>query len=177
MVDFRSAIPGSFSGGVDNGEIVAGGYSFGDFALARYDPDGTLDRSFGSGGKVTTDFSGSGSFEIAFAIAIQSDGKIVATGPSDASGSYDFALARYNSNGTLDASFGSAGIVMTDFSGSGSFDWPTALGHPSRRQDCGGRRFRRRLRVSPVQSLTLPLLGSQNRVGRSGSLDHLAPFL
>ncbi len=70
-----------------DGEIVAGGYSFGDFALARYDPDGTLDRSFGSGGKVTTDFSGSGSFEIAFAIAIQSDGKIVATGPSDASGS------------------------------------------------------------------------------------------
>ncbi|HKI85197.1 MAG TPA: delta-60 repeat domain-containing protein [Thermoanaerobaculia bacterium] len=97
-----------------------------DFALARYNPDGTLDDSFGSNhnGVVLTDFSGSGSQDDAFAVAIQSDGKIVAAGESRASGSYDFALARYNPDGTLDTSFGSNhdGLVLTDFSGSGSLD-------------------------------------------------------
>jgi uncharacterized delta-60 repeat protein len=112
-----------------DGKILAAGFSdtdnnFGfDFALARYSADGSLDTSFGRGGKVVTDFSGSGvSREVAYAIAIQKDGKIVAAGYSDVSGSHDFALARYNADGSLDTSFGSGGKVLTDFSGGGSFD-------------------------------------------------------
>jgi uncharacterized delta-60 repeat protein len=100
---------------------IDGGY---DFALVRYNSNGTLDASFGTGGRVTTDFDlvGQGfSFALASSVAIQPDGKIVAAGDARLSGGRDFALARYNSNGTLDASFGTGGRVTTDFSGS-TFD-------------------------------------------------------
>jgi uncharacterized delta-60 repeat protein len=102
--------------------IVSGGQT--DFALARYNSDGSLDSTFGSGGKVTTDFGGN---DQAVAVAIQPDGKIVAAGATCANAAlgcdvftgsgYDFAIARYNSNGTLDSSFGSGGKVTTDFHG------------------------------------------------------------
>ena len=84
-----------------------------DFALARYNSDGTLDQSFGDGGKTTADFSG---VDVATAIAIQSDGKIVLTGRALGSGQgFDFALARYNGDGSLDMTFGEGGKVQTDF--------------------------------------------------------------
>ena len=76
---------------------------------------GTLDPSFGTGGKVTTDFAGSG--DGAGAIAVQPDGKLVAAGAATINDQVDFALARYNSDGTLDTSFGTAGRVTTDFGG------------------------------------------------------------
>jgi uncharacterized delta-60 repeat protein/uncharacterized repeat protein (TIGR01451 family) len=100
-----------------DGKIVAvgGGGPASDFVAARYNPDGTLDTSFGSGGVVTTDL---GPFEAATAVVIQADGKIVATG-STSSG--NFALVRYNADGSLDASFGSGGIVTTNFGFSSSF--------------------------------------------------------
>jgi uncharacterized delta-60 repeat protein len=82
-----------------------------DFALARYDAAGTLDPTFGTAGLVTTDFGGS--VDRAFAMALQPDGKLVVAGDSDA----NFALARYNPNGSLDASFGSGGKVLTSFGG------------------------------------------------------------
>jgi uncharacterized delta-60 repeat protein len=82
-----------------------------DFALARYEAAGTLDLTFGTAGLVTTDFGGS--VDRAFAMALQPDGKLVVAGDSDA----NFALARYNSNGSLDASFGSAGKVIMSFGG------------------------------------------------------------
>jgi uncharacterized delta-60 repeat protein len=117
-----------------DGKIVAAGYSFAsgttpsDFALARYNPDGTLDPTFNATGKVLTDFSGSGSGDAANAVAIQSDGKIVAAGYSLASGSpWDFALARYNPDGTLDTTFNATGKVLTHFSGSGSGSFASAL--------------------------------------------------
>jgi uncharacterized delta-60 repeat protein len=116
-----------------NGKIVVAGLSDAsgipyDFALARYNPDGTLDSAFNSTGKVLTDFSESGSVDVARALAIQSDGKIVAAGYSNAGGiSNDFALARYNPDGTLDSSFNSTGTVVTDFSGSGSQDEGSAV--------------------------------------------------
>jgi uncharacterized delta-60 repeat protein len=107
-----------------DGRIVVAGDTFDpdaesfDFALARYNTDGSLDSSFGSGGRVATDFFGFG--DIANAIAVQSDGRIVAAGNgrSAISGFDDFALARYNSNGSLDTSFDSDGKVNTDFFGS-----------------------------------------------------------
>jgi uncharacterized delta-60 repeat protein len=99
-----------------DGKIVAAGYapgSGGRFALARYDTDGTLDATFGGDGKVTTNFT-SGS-DGAVDVAIQSaDGKIVASGVADGGGGR-FALARYESDGTLDATFGGDGRVTTDF--------------------------------------------------------------
>ncbi len=109
-----------------DGKIVAagqGGSSF-DFALARYNADGSLDTSFGSGGKVTTDF---GVFEAATAVAIQRDGKIVATGSTFSSGFQQFALARYNADGSLDTSFGSGGIVTTDFGFGSGFGGALAI--------------------------------------------------
>ena len=88
------------------------------FALARYNPDGSLDVTFGVGGKVITDFSGL--LESAEALAIQSDGKIVAAGlVSQGRTSSDFRLARFNPNGSLDTTFGIDGKVITDFLGRG----------------------------------------------------------
>jgi uncharacterized delta-60 repeat protein len=108
-----------------DGKIVVAGGAFplftflGDFELVRYNPDGTLDTSFGVGGIVTTSFPGQGSY--AFDVALQPDGRIVAAGTdfvnfsSQQSSNTDFALARYLPDGTLDTSFGSDGKVTTDF--------------------------------------------------------------
>ena len=84
------------------------------FCLARLNIDGSLDNTFGNGGKVVTSIGISAS-EI-FAVAIQSDGKIIAAGYStqDFDLSADFTIVRYNADGTLDNSFGNGGIVVTD---------------------------------------------------------------
>ncbi|MDP9299695.1 MAG: hypothetical protein M3P43_02165 [Actinomycetota bacterium] len=98
---------------VTAGEAGAGG-SNPRFALARYDTDGTLDTSFGGDGRLTTDFTTHE--DLVYALAIQGDGKIVAAGTAgqDTSNS-KFALARYNTDGTLDTSFGGDGKLMTSF--------------------------------------------------------------
>ena len=95
-----------------DGRIVVAGYTGGDFALARYNTNGGLDSGFGTGGKVTTDF---GRSEIAYGVAVQSDGRIVAAGDSVSSDLSDFALARYNADGSLDTGFSGDGKVTTDF--------------------------------------------------------------
>jgi uncharacterized delta-60 repeat protein len=98
-----------------DGKLVAAGESAeGDFALARYNPNGTLDTTFSGDGKVTTDFSDTK--DAVFALAIQPDGKIVVAGIVESLDGRDFALARYNPNGTLDSSFSGDGKVTTDFS-------------------------------------------------------------
>jgi len=103
------------------GKLVAAGAAFTgggqnpDFALARYNRDGTLDTSFGTDGKVTTEFGGD---DVAKALVVQPDGKLVAAGFSSTNISSDFALARYNGDGTLDTSFGTGGTVITDLAGS-----------------------------------------------------------
>ena len=98
-----------------DGKIVAAGYSDNgsntDFALVRYNPDGSLDTSFGGTGKVTTAVLSSNDF--AHSVAIQPDGKIVAAGDSYNGANYDFALVRYNVDGSLDTSFGGTGKVTT----------------------------------------------------------------
>jgi len=87
------------------------------FALARYNPDGTLDSAFGSGGKVTTAFPG-GKAATPW-VAHQADGKIVAAGYFQAAGSgvLAVALARYNPDGSLDTNFGTAGRTTTSLFG------------------------------------------------------------
>ena len=101
-------------------DFIIGEASDTDFALARYNPDGTPDTTFGSGGQVSTDFVGME--DDAFSILIQPDGKIVAVGSANSSATfYDFAAARYLSNGTIDTTFGVSGKVQTDF-GDQNFD-------------------------------------------------------
>ena len=98
-----------------DGKILAAGVSDAkgtyDFALARYTSTHDLDRSFGTDGVVLTDFGHS--YDWAYALALQPDGKVLVAGVSDVSGSKDFAIARYGPNGTLDRSFGRDGL-MTD---------------------------------------------------------------
>jgi uncharacterized delta-60 repeat protein len=96
---------------------VSGGASPHDFALARYNTDGSLDTSFDGDGKAVTDFRASNDF--AMGVAIQADGRIVAVGPSSDGVRDDFALARYNADGSLDTSFDGDGRVLTDFGGVG----------------------------------------------------------
>ncbi len=80
-------------------------------ALARYRNDGSLDYSFGQGGQVTVDLNQHGE---AHAIVIQSDGKIVVTGTGySVTRMFNFALLRFNPEGTLDDTFGKGGIVLT----------------------------------------------------------------
>ena len=93
-----------------DGKVVVVGATFRDFAvaLARYNPNGTLDTSFSGDGRQTTDFG------VANAVALQADGKIVVVGSIDSS----FALARYNPNGSLDTSFSGDGKQTTGIGGS-----------------------------------------------------------
>jgi uncharacterized delta-60 repeat protein len=107
----------SLAGQPDGKLVVAGSADNGgqyDFALVRYNTDGSLDATFGAGGKVTTDFA-SGDDE-AFSVTLQADGKIVAagTGGTTPSSTQNIVLARYDSDGSLDASFGAGGKVTTD---------------------------------------------------------------
>jgi uncharacterized delta-60 repeat protein len=88
-------------------KIIAAGNKGGDFAITRYNADGSRDTSFSGGdGTLTIDF---GASDIAWDIALQSDGKLVAVGLDHAEigGIFDdqFAVARVNRDGTLDKSF------------------------------------------------------------------------
>ena len=120
-----AAVPSSVVIQPDGKIVVAGGafplFTFlGNFEVVRYNPNGSLDRSFGNGGIVTTTFP-EGSY--ASDVALQPDGKIVAAGTVfvdfiiGESSNTDFALARYNPDGSADATFGNGGQVSTDFVG------------------------------------------------------------
>jgi len=109
-----------------DGKIVVAGFSpfllhpdqslTREFALARYNTDGSLDTTFGQGGKVLTTI---GSGDLARAVAIQADGKIVVGGSSFVFGvRNEPSLARYNADGSLDTSFGNNGSI-TEFVGDG----------------------------------------------------------
>ncbi|MBL8792853.1 MAG: hypothetical protein JNM56_03015, partial [Planctomycetia bacterium] len=87
----------------------------GDFLLLRFNTNGTLDATFGSGGIVITDFGGTE--DVVTALALQSDQLIVAVGTTNAGGNIDFAVARYTTAGVLDANFDSDGRQTIDFAG------------------------------------------------------------
>ena len=100
-----------------DGKIVVAGYSVGsttghDFAVVRYNLDGSLDTTFGGTGKVTTDLGSAD--EGGWSAALQSDGKIVVVGRRFNGTTDDIVLIRYNTNGTLDSSFGIGGRVIYD---------------------------------------------------------------
>lgn len=119
--------------------MVAGGsvftispsFSSIDFALARFDSAGNLDSTFGNGGIVVTDFGSSDGDprdDLIVSMVLQPDGKIIAVGPGEPNRnttSSDFVIARYNSNGSLDRTFGIDGKVVTDFYG--TIDMATSI--------------------------------------------------
>jgi uncharacterized delta-60 repeat protein len=90
--------------------------------VARYTNAGTLDPTFGTGGKVMTNIAGR--TDLGFAARLQSDGKIVVTGRvADGGGDTpDVGLVRYNVDGTLDTTFGANGIVRVDLTTTGNWD-------------------------------------------------------
>ncbi|MBI3852831.1 MAG: hypothetical protein HY298_21460 [Verrucomicrobia bacterium] len=98
-----------------DGKVVVAGSSYNgandDFAVLRYNTNGAPDTSFGTDGIVTTPI-GTGN-DVANAIALQSDGKLVVAGNSYNGANNDFAVVRYNANGTLDTSFDGDGKVTT----------------------------------------------------------------
>jgi uncharacterized delta-60 repeat protein len=95
-----------------NGKILVVGNAGKDFALARFDPNGTLDKSFSGDGKQTTDFGGGS--DSARAVSVRGDGKILVAGRSG----HALAFARYNPNGTLDKSFSGDGKLKSYTGGS-----------------------------------------------------------
>jgi uncharacterized delta-60 repeat protein len=102
-------------------------YSDEDFAVVRYNPNGTRDTTFGVNGKVTTDFPNLAA--VPSTVIVQPDGKILVVGGAFPLFTFlgDFAMVRYNANGSLDSSFGSGGIVRTRFSAGGSYAYAAAL--------------------------------------------------
>jgi uncharacterized delta-60 repeat protein len=112
-----------------DGKIVVCGYSVmganTDFTLVRYNADGSIDSTFSNDGKTTTDFGSSD--DIAYSVNIQNDGKIVAAGQSFTGSNYDFALARYNADGTLDNSFSSDGKLTTAMGSGDDYIYSSAL--------------------------------------------------
>jgi uncharacterized delta-60 repeat protein len=106
-----------------DGRIVVGGETYDasnpcaadyNFALVRLNPDGTLDQTFGTGGSVFTSINGYGYLDV---VRLQKDGKIVAAGTNSTScvGPASILLVRYNTDGSLDTTFGNGGIATYDF--------------------------------------------------------------
>ncbi len=121
-----------------NGAILTGGSALtynsklghyqSTFALARWNSDGTLDKSFGKSGKLTTSF-GTNQSNID-SLALTASGQILAMGIDTYNGTR-VALARYNTNGSLDTTFGTSGTTLLDVKvaiGSSQYDFSPAAG-------------------------------------------------
>ncbi|WP_066756947.1 T9SS type A sorting domain-containing protein [Crocinitomix algicola] len=103
----------------DDNKVVVIGSTFDaatglDFLLIRFNEDGSLDTDFGEEGIVQTDVQ-FGSSDVAYDVVIQGDGKIILAGSSDDGVDQNAALVRYHTDGTIDADFGTDGVVLTDF--------------------------------------------------------------
>lgn len=115
-----------------DGKIVLAGYatsSSNDFAVTRLNTDGTLDTTFGTGGKATIPFDLGGlNDDSAKAITLQADGKIVLVGQVETATGYDFGVVRLNTNGSLDTSFDVDGKLTVGFDlGRSNSDIATAV--------------------------------------------------
>lgn len=106
-----------------------------DFALARYLPDGTLDRGFSGDGRSITDFRKSARLNAA---AIDSRDRVVVAGNAHTGKGIQFALARYRRDGGLDPSFGPNGVVRTDFGDSDAGATSVAIDSRKRIVAAGG---------------------------------------
>jgi uncharacterized delta-60 repeat protein len=150
-----------------NGDIVVSG----GFGLARYLPSGQLDKTFGAGGLASTGFAGDG--DSGTAVAIQPDGKIIWVGSQSNpdftfGGTFEFAVARFNPDGTLDPGFGHGGRVSTEFFApplQGAQEFAAAvLVQPDGKILVGGSARQGQNRFAPIQ-------GAIARYNANGSLD------
>jgi uncharacterized delta-60 repeat protein len=135
-VDFGSSNDQAYSVAVQaDGKILVAGSSINgvnsDFAVVRLNSDGTLNNTFGNGGKLTTDIVSRN--DRGKSLTVQTDGKILVAGFSDAWANNDFAVVRLNSDGTLDDTFGNGGKLTTNVSYNGLDD----TGHSVAVQDDG----------------------------------------
>jgi uncharacterized delta-60 repeat protein len=105
QLDQKIVIAGSPTNFVSNGD---------GFELARLNPDGTVDSSFGNSGLVVTSF-GANAMPMPSHLITQPDGKLLVAGGLAAATGSTFVLARYSMSGTLDTSFGMAGVQTTAF--------------------------------------------------------------
>jgi uncharacterized delta-60 repeat protein len=121
-----------------DGKIIVAGYTnlngggpsaANDFAIARLNTDGSLDSTFDGDGKVTLDLSPVGltADDRANAVLVQPDGKIVLAGSSELLGIARFAFARFNTNGSLDPSFGVGGMKLMQVGDNSAGDYATSL--------------------------------------------------
>ncbi len=92
-----------------DGKIVAAGFIESGFVLARYNTNGTFDTTFGTGGWVELS-----TYSYPSDLIIQADSKIVVSGSSQATFNNDYGLMRFNSDGTVDSTFGNGGELITD---------------------------------------------------------------
>lgn len=106
------------------GEVSTPGYTETDFALMRFQSDGRLDLSFGVHGRAALSL---GNFDVARAMAVQPDGKIVLAGHTGSGNAVNFMIARFHANGTLDNTFGFGGFNALDFMGGPDYGWALAL--------------------------------------------------
>ena len=106
------------------GTVTTAGYTETDFALARFLPDGRLDTSFGVNGRVALSL---GQDDVAKAMRIQPDGKIVVAGYTGSGNAMNFMIARFNANGSLDPTFAFGGFNVMDFAGGADQGWALAL--------------------------------------------------
>jgi uncharacterized delta-60 repeat protein len=123
VVDGYSYAEASYVDLQTDGKVLVGGTlgSSGEIAVVRLETNGAFDASFGTGGIVTTDLS---SFDAGQGLAIQADGKILVAGQARLSGSdYDMVVLRYNTNGSLDNSFGTGGISSIAPNANGDDVW------------------------------------------------------
>ena len=133
-----------------DGKIIVAGYSgssFGtpagntrdiDFALTRLNPDGSIDSTFGDGGRATLDLGGDD--EYIAKIAVLPNGKIVIAGGTNLDGDFDVVFARFEANGALDSSFGGSpigGTTRVDLGGSQEQPYSMALQSDGKLIACG----------------------------------------
>lgn len=114
------------------GETDAGGTT--DWAVARLAADGSLDPSFGEGGRVVMDLGGT---DEGLAAAVDRRKRIMVAGGSNASGSYDWVVARLKPDGSLDPSFGTGGKVVADMGGPNDAPFAVAVDRKGRILVCG----------------------------------------
>jgi uncharacterized delta-60 repeat protein len=106
-----------------------------DWALARYLPDGALDRTFSGDGRAITDFRKSATLN---SVALDSRDRIVGVGGVHTGRGVEFAVARYRRDGGLDPSFGPNGYVRTDFGRIEAGATPVAIDSRGRIVAAGG---------------------------------------
>lgn len=98
-----------------DGKIITAGHAANQCLIMRYNSNGTIDSSFGNNGIVKTSVEATEQESSHWDMALQTDDKIIACGRTTDGDNGKFSLVRYNSDGSLDQSFGTGGKVVTDF--------------------------------------------------------------